>query len=97
LDIGVLGYFGIVQHKEHFPEVLSIHPEKPCIHIYIVYLSLSLNALKKLAFLILKAFYRSKEKEEKLLIYTSDDSIKINKDFIACFSFGDKSEMSINY
>jgi len=24
LDIGVLGYIGIVQHKEHSPEVLSI-------------------------------------------------------------------------
>jgi len=26
LDIGVLGYIGIVQHKEHSPEVLSIPP-----------------------------------------------------------------------
>ena len=31
LDIGVLGYIGIVQHKEHSPEVLSIHPVTPCI------------------------------------------------------------------
>jgi len=31
LDIGVLGYIGIVQHKEHSPEVLSIHPGTPCI------------------------------------------------------------------
>ena len=33
LDIGVLGYIGIVQHKEHSPEVLSIPPGTPCIHI----------------------------------------------------------------
>jgi len=26
LDIGVLSYIGIVQHKEHSPEVLSIPP-----------------------------------------------------------------------
>ena len=32
LDIGVLGYIGIVQHKEHFPEVLSISPGTPCIY-----------------------------------------------------------------
>jgi len=31
LDIGVLGYIGIVQHKEHSPEVLSILPGTPCI------------------------------------------------------------------
>jgi len=29
LDIGVLGYIGIVQHKEHSPEVLSISPGHP--------------------------------------------------------------------
>ena len=31
LDIGVLGYIGIVQHKVHSPEVLSIPPGTPCI------------------------------------------------------------------
>jgi len=31
LDIGVLGYISIVQHKEHSPEVLSIPPGTPCI------------------------------------------------------------------
>ena len=35
LDIGVSGYIGIVQHKEHSPEVLSISPGTPCIYIYI--------------------------------------------------------------
>jgi len=30
LDIGVLGYIGIVQHKEHSPEVLSFPPGTPC-------------------------------------------------------------------
>ena len=34
LDIGVLGYIGIVQHKEHSPEVLSIPPGTPCIYMY---------------------------------------------------------------
>ena len=33
LDIGVLGYIGIVQHKEHSPEVLSIPPGTPCISL----------------------------------------------------------------
>ena len=31
LDIGVLGYIGIVQHKEHSPEVWHIPPGAPCI------------------------------------------------------------------
>ena len=31
LGIGVLGYIGIVQHKEHCPEVLSIPPGTPSI------------------------------------------------------------------
>jgi len=31
LDIGVLGYISIVQHKEHSPEILSIPPGTPCI------------------------------------------------------------------
>ena len=35
LDTGVLGYVGIIQHKEHSPEVLSIPPGTPCIYIYI--------------------------------------------------------------
>jgi len=33
LDIGVLGYIGIVQHKEHSPEVFHIPPGTPCICI----------------------------------------------------------------
>ena len=35
LDIGVLGYIGIVQHKEHSPEVWSIPPGTLCIYMYI--------------------------------------------------------------
>ena len=31
LDIGVLGYIGIVQHKEHSAEVSHIPPGTPCI------------------------------------------------------------------
>ena len=30
LGIGVLGYIGIVQHKEHSPEVLSTPPGTRC-------------------------------------------------------------------
>jgi len=33
LDTGVLDYIGIVQHKEHSPEVLSIPPGTLCILI----------------------------------------------------------------
>jgi len=33
LDIDVLGYIGIVQHKEHSPEVLSIPPGTLCISV----------------------------------------------------------------
>jgi len=35
LDIGVLGYIGIVQHKEHSPEVVTLTRGTPCIYIYI--------------------------------------------------------------
>ena len=35
LDIGVLGYIGIVQHKEHSPKVFSVPPGTPCIYIYV--------------------------------------------------------------
>jgi len=31
LDIGVLGYIGIVQHKEHSPEIWHIPPGTTCI------------------------------------------------------------------
>ena len=31
LDIGVLGYIGIVQHKEHSTEVWSVPPGTTCI------------------------------------------------------------------
>ena len=34
LDIGVLGYIGIVQHKEHSPEVFHIPPGTPCMSIF---------------------------------------------------------------
>jgi len=33
LDIGVLGYIGIVQHKKHPPEVWSVPPVTPCIYV----------------------------------------------------------------
>ena len=34
LDVAVLGYIGIVQHKGHSPEVLSIPPGTPCISLF---------------------------------------------------------------
>jgi len=43
LDIGVLGYIGIVQHKEHSPEVLSIPPGTPCIYAVNLSLHIVLN------------------------------------------------------
>ena len=39
LDIGVLGYIGIVQHKEHSPEVLSIPPGTPCIYSILLFVT----------------------------------------------------------
>jgi len=33
LDIGVLGYIGIVEHKEHPPEVWHVPPGTPCIEV----------------------------------------------------------------
>jgi len=48
VDVGVLGYIGIVQHKEHPPEVLSIPPRTPCLYIYIyiyIYIKHNINSL----------------------------------------------------
>jgi len=36
LDIGVLGYIGIVWPKEHSPEVWSVPSVTPCIYIRIL-------------------------------------------------------------
>jgi len=33
MDIGVLAYIGIVQHKEHIPEVWHFPPGTPCIDV----------------------------------------------------------------
>jgi hypothetical protein len=32
--MGVLGYIGIFQHKEHSPEVVTLPRGTPCIHVY---------------------------------------------------------------
>ena len=45
LNIGVLSYIGIVQHKEHSPEVLSTPPGTPCI-LYSVSLYRAVNRLR---------------------------------------------------
>ena len=34
LDIGILGYIGIVQHKEHSPKVVTLTRGTPCIVFY---------------------------------------------------------------
>ena len=39
LDIGVLGYIGIVQHKEHSHEVLPIPPGTLCVNRLIIQIS----------------------------------------------------------
>ena len=36
LDIGVLGFLGIVSHKEHPPEVWSLPPVTPCIWNFVI-------------------------------------------------------------
>jgi len=46
LGIGVLGYIGIVQHKEHSPEILSIPTGTP-VYIYIKLKSICLGARRK--------------------------------------------------
>ena len=38
LDISVLGYIGVVQNKEHSPEVLSLPPGTPCISFHPIHL-----------------------------------------------------------
>jgi len=43
LDIGGLGYIGIVQHKEHSPEVLSIPPGTPCITVAFMQVHVTYN------------------------------------------------------
>jgi len=54
LDIGVLGVFGIVSHKEHPPEVWSLPPVTPCIYIYIymMFLSLPCSCTKTLVIVV---------------------------------------------
>ena len=47
LDIGVLGYIGILQHKEHSPEVWHIPPGTPYIYIYIyIYMKITSKILQ---------------------------------------------------
>ena len=56
LDIGVLGFFGIVSHKEHPPEVWSVPPVTPCIinvllmtdvFVFYIYVTLTLECYMK--------------------------------------------------
>ena len=61
LDIGVLGYIGIVQHKKHSPEVLSTPPGTPCIcfyemflfHMYSIYKQCGIPYCARIKFLVL--------------------------------------------
>ena len=41
LDIGFVGYIGVVQHKEHSPKVLSIPPGTPCISLAMLRVTLA--------------------------------------------------------
>jgi len=45
LDIGVLGYIGIVQHKEHSPEVWSVPPGTPCIMMMMMMMKMKFRSL----------------------------------------------------
>ena len=45
LDIGVLGYIGIVQHKAHSPEVLSIPSGTLCTYINLLSPPLNRSAI----------------------------------------------------
>ena len=60
LDIGVLGYIGIVKHKEHSPEVLSIPPGTPCIFVYLVSFYVAVIS----QFVALRSGYSTKEELE---------------------------------
>jgi len=52
LDIGVLGYIGVVQHKEHSPEILSIPPGTPCISVSINHILMNLRPFQILEVII---------------------------------------------
>ena len=43
LDIVVFGYIGIVQHKEHSPEVLSIPPGTPVYPLHMTLFATTIN------------------------------------------------------
>jgi hypothetical protein len=51
LDIGVLGYIGIVWPKEHSPEVRSFPPGTPCVYIYI-YMCVCVYVCKSLGWIL---------------------------------------------
>ena len=57
LDIGVLGYIGIVQHKEQSPEVLSIPPGTPCVYMRMhAYIQTLFDFTQNCIFFVNKAF-----------------------------------------
>ena len=53
LDIGVLGFFGIVSHKEHPPEVWSLPPVTHYIYIYILITCLEFSSYTPLLMFLL--------------------------------------------
>ena len=59
MDIGVLGYIGIVWPKEHSPEVWSVPPVTPCIHIYGTYYKLDAIKGNEVQFERSKTTYQS--------------------------------------
>jgi hypothetical protein len=47
LDMGVLGYIGILYHKEHPPEVWHIPPRTPCMYLLHTYGPVTYSVHKK--------------------------------------------------
>ena len=47
LDIGVLNFMGIVQHKEHSPKILAIPPGTPCMWLIFHEFSFYISAQKE--------------------------------------------------
>jgi len=86
LDIGFLGYIGIVWPKEHSPEVRSFPPGTPCMCIYIYIYTLLVTDFEDVHIKIYKYFLNEylhglkKEKNEKYAFYgTQNRSNRISR------------------
>ena len=94
LDRGVLGYIGIVQHKEHSPEVLSIPSGTPCINQHGPFGNWTQghSATELLAvFFITKNLFPCTTKEiRRWVVFFTILSIQssLSKDFVICSRHG---------